>query len=102
MIFKMKTIFKSHWPKILSVFLFVILLGAYANIFAIGNPYNPGQTLDPLCAPLEENCRVDIGGGGSSPWLTSTGGIYYDSGSVRVGSDGSINTEISGGIVFSN
>jgi hypothetical protein len=51
---------KFHWAKLLSVFFFILLLGAYANIFAIGQKYNPGETLDPTCPPGEVNCTVDI------------------------------------------
>jgi hypothetical protein len=51
---------KFHWVKFLSVFFFILLLGAYANIFAIGQKYNPGETLDPSCPPGEVNCTVDI------------------------------------------
>ncbi|MCE9517814.1 hypothetical protein K8Q96_02320, partial [Candidatus Nomurabacteria bacterium] len=51
---------KKVWPKYITGFFFIILLGAYANIFAIGSPYQPGSTLDPSCTPGETNCIVQI------------------------------------------
>ena len=57
---------KLHVPKFLSITLFILLLGAYANIFAIGSPYTQGETLDPACIPGEVNCIVipsNISGG---------------------------------------
>jgi len=51
---------KFHWAKLLSVFFFILLLGAYENIFAIGSKYAPGATLDPACPPGEVNCTVDL------------------------------------------
>ena len=53
-----KYLFKNHWPRVLSVFFFVLLLISYARIFAIGSPYAPGATLDPACVPGETNCIV--------------------------------------------
>jgi len=47
--------FKNHWPKILSVILFISLFVAYVNIFAV---FTPGQTLDPNCAPGTVGCIV--------------------------------------------
>jgi len=53
---------KLSLTKILIIFLFVILLATYVRIFAIGTPYNPGQTLNPTCPPGEINCTVNIEG----------------------------------------
>ena len=53
--------FKKHWTKILFVFILIILLFIYARIFALGSPYNPGETLDPACLPGEANCTVSLG-----------------------------------------
>ena len=81
------------WSKIFSVFLFLFLLGAYASTSALfdGNPYTPGSTLDPECAPTDTNCKVSAG-----PWLTSSSGIYHN-GNVNVGSDtSSIGVSIEG------
>ena len=50
---------KFHWAKLLSIFFFILLLGAYANIFAIGI-YNPGETLDPTCTPGSLDCTVNL------------------------------------------
>jgi len=53
---------KTHWIKAIGVSFFVLLLGAYANIFALGL-YNPGDTLDPSCAPGSTDCTVNINSG---------------------------------------
>lgn len=49
---------KYNWTKVSSIFLFILLLSAYTNIFAIGSPYSPGAILDPACSPGEVNCTV--------------------------------------------
>jgi len=101
MVHKIKT---KVFLKIFSIFLFVLLLGAYASTFALfnGNPYAPGSTLDPECAPTDTNCKVLLTSGGSSPWLTGTSNIYHN-GNVNVGSDtASINTSIGGGSGLQN
>ena len=49
--------FKNHWPKILSVFFFVLLASAYVSTFAI---FAPGETLNPNCAPGAGGCIVSI------------------------------------------
>lgn len=66
------TFFKINYPKIFSVVLFIFLLGAYMKIFAIGSPYNAGDTLNPACAPGEVNCYVAISGGSSLIGSTSS------------------------------
>ncbi len=48
---------KLHWPKITSIFLFILLSLAYANIFAV---FTPGETLDPNCAPGTVGCTVNV------------------------------------------
>lgn len=70
------------WGKLLlGVGFFILLLIGYAKIFAIGTPYNPGETLDPTCPPGEINCTVNIssGAGGTytnlTPTISSIGGI---------------------------
>jgi|GEM_PF-2546475 len=57
MVRKLKT---PKWLKVFSVFLFLLLLGSYTNIFALfdGDPYSPGETLDPECTPGFTNCTV--------------------------------------------
>ena len=98
---KISHLLKNHWSKLLSVSFFILLLGAYVNIFAIDNPFSPGQTLNPNCAPGSTNCYIDPSL--SNPWLTSSNGIYYDGGGVGIGnSDSNINTQIQGGAVLSN
>ncbi len=65
------TSLKSYWSKILSILLFFLLIGAYTQIFAIGEPYDPGETLDPECPPGEVNCTVLISSGGSMVYPAS-------------------------------
>jgi|GEM_PF-1092354 len=96
MVRKIKT---KVFLKIFSVFLFLLLLGAYANIFALfdGQKYAPGATLDPECAPTDTNCTV-----AGNPWLTSSSGIYHE-GNVNVGVDtASVSTSISGGSILTS
>ena len=58
---KFKKFIKKHYPKLLAVFLFLLLLGSYMKIFAIVAPYQAGSsTLNPACAPGEINCFVEI------------------------------------------
>ncbi|NVN96847.1 tail fiber domain-containing protein [Candidatus Nomurabacteria bacterium] len=73
--------FKKHWPKILSIFFFVLLASAYVSTFAV---FAPGETLNPNCAPGTGGCIVSIGGG-SSPWLTNGTNNYYNAGKVGIG-----------------
>jgi hypothetical protein len=49
--------FKLHWPKFLSIFLFILLFSAYINIFGF---FTPGETLDPTCLPGVPGCTVQI------------------------------------------
>ena len=78
---------KSHWPKILATCLFLLLIGSYVKIFAIGSPYAPGATLDPECPPGEINCTVLITSGGTSLWTESGSDIYFDTGNVGIGTN---------------
>ncbi len=78
---------KFHPAKILSIFFFLLLLGGYSNIFAIGSKYAPGTTLDPACVPGEINCTVEILTGGSSYWTQDGNNIYYNNGNVGIGTD---------------
>jgi hypothetical protein len=55
--------------KSIAIIFFVLLLGAYAKIFAV---FTPGQTIDPNCAPLDSGCTVSLGTSGLLPY---TGGI---------------------------
>lgn len=73
---KLKTFISKHYPKILSVLFFTLLFAAYAKIFAIGSPYQPGATLDPACAPGDTNCFVQIlpdQTGNNGKYLTTDG-----------------------------
>ena len=86
------------WIKFFSVFLFMLLFGAYVSTFAVfdGNPYTPGSTLDPECAPTDINCKV------AGPWLTGSSNIYHN-GNVNVGSEtSSVSASIGGGFEFEN
>jgi hypothetical protein len=71
--------FKLHWPKFILTFFFIFLLASYAHIFAIGSPYNPGQTLDPACPPGELNCTVNIGGSATNILGGLGGEVLYQS-----------------------
>ena len=51
---------KNKFYKIISIFFFLVLFGAYIRIYAISSPYQPGATLDPACTPTEVNCTVII------------------------------------------
>ena len=65
---KITSLLKQNWLKVFSVTFLFLFFGAYADIFAIASPYNPGETLDPTCLPGEVNCTVLLSSGGSSPW----------------------------------
>ncbi|HNW71471.1 MAG TPA: tail fiber domain-containing protein [Candidatus Paceibacterota bacterium] len=73
---------KIKWHKITSIVLLILLFGAYVNIFAIDQTYDPGETLDPECVPGEVNCTVEIP---VSQWTTNGSNIYYDLGNVGIG-----------------
>jgi len=45
------------------------------------SPYNPGETLDPVCKPGETNCFV------SYLWQTTSTGIYLKDSLVSIGND---------------
>ena len=46
---------KQYWVRMTGVLVFVLLFSAYTQIFAIGVPYNAGETLNPSCNPGETN-----------------------------------------------
>jgi len=51
-----------------------------------GNPYSQGETLNPECAPTDENCTVSVLAG-SSQWGSVESGITFLSGNVGIGTD---------------
>jgi hypothetical protein len=70
--------------EILALFLaaFFIFAG-YKLVLAI---YDPGETLDPDCAPGDEDCTVTPLV--SSQWSSGEDGVvYYDNGYVGIGTD---------------
>lgn len=71
---------KNNWTKILSVFFFIILLGAYAYTFAVppATKYSPGEIRDPDCGPGDTNCSVEIGGSSDIKVSTTDNSIYSD------------------------
>jgi len=72
---KLKSLFlKKRLLKISVLFFFLLLLSAYVRIFALGVPYNPGQTLDPIdCSPGDPNCTVNIDGFDGTQIITRSG-----------------------------
>lgn len=93
-----------NWTKILSLSFFVLLLGAYAYTFAVppATKYSAGETLDPICGPLDPNCTVDIGSGGvtvdvlNNSVYTETLGSPSVRGSVLLGYNAGINLDLEG------
>jgi len=85
---KILKLFESQrWTRIFAVLFFLLLIGAYTNIFAIADKYDPGETLDPACPPGEVNCTVDLGSSGSYvPYTGATSNV--DLGSTRSISSG--------------
>jgi len=68
----------SHYPKLIFGFFFILLFASYLKIFAIGSPYQSGETLDPACTPGESNCFVRIlpdQSGNSGKFLTTNGTV---------------------------
>ena len=76
---------KFYWPKIFSIVLFILLIGAYTQIFAIGEPYDPGETLDPECAPGEINCTVSLNTTEGDPIVGAINGIVKSDGAGNIG-----------------
>lgn len=52
--------FNLNKVKLFSVFFLVVLFASYIRLFAVGLPYNPGDTLDPNCAPGDVDCTVEF------------------------------------------
>lgn len=77
---KLTKVLKTNWTKILSVFFFIILLGAYAYTFAVppATKYSPGEIRDPDCSPGDTNCSVEIGGSSDIKVSTTDNSIYSD------------------------
>jgi len=75
---------KFHWAKLLSVSFFILLLGAYANIFAIGSKYAPGATLDPACPPGEVNCTVNLTTVETDPITGAINGLVKSDGAGNI------------------
>ncbi|MES2223559.1 MAG: tail fiber domain-containing protein [Patescibacteria group bacterium] len=73
----MKQIFKSNGAQgVLLVFFIVCAFSLSQNAFATwsGEPYSQGETLNPECAPTNENCTVSIAEPGN---LFSLNGVTY-------------------------
>lgn len=72
---------KKYGLKIISVLVLGLLVISYARIFAISR-YEPGETLNPDCAPGEVDCTVlslSTTYSNSTPTLNTVGGIVAGS-----------------------
>ncbi len=94
---------RNHWPKIISIFFFILLSSAYVSTFAV---FAPGETLNPNCEPGISGCTVSnaspvtvvntsslfstgISGAGSGVTTTESVFIGTDAGNAATNATGS-------------
>jgi hypothetical protein len=77
---KMFKFVQTHKTFFLSIGFLVVFAVTVSYATPPTQPFNPGQTLDPSCAPGETNCTVTV-----SPWTISGSAVYYNTGNVGIG-----------------
>lgn len=77
---RLRRILHVHRTLIISIGFLTAFSFAVTYATPPAQPFNPGETLDPSCAPGEANCTVQV-----TPWTTLNNDIYYSAGNVGIG-----------------